>query len=344
MKESNNKENKIVTVIIVAHKRESYVLRAINSIIEQTVSDEHIEIILVKNFYNTKIDSRIESLGIKSIHTLEESLGAKISLGISKSKGDIVCFLEDDDEFFPQKIERILYLYNKYKIGYYHNNFKIQDSAGFPLNGHLSFSSLKYQSGLKNSQEAIKQINKLVKSGVSFNLSCIAVNRKIAIKISKLICNMTVALDNFLFLLSLDMRENAFFDPMELTKYRIHDSNDSFALTNNLKEFKNMKEKFLSNDLIGYSIIYANIENRDIKKFVQYKMELSANVLKLISPDFRIQSSNIIMKLKIAIVNKSILLIFLILLNIFVKFSVNIPVKLYWMYELWISPVTKRNK
>ena len=110
--------NKVVSIIIPTYKRTATLKRAIDSAVSQTY--KNIEIIVVDdNFEFPEIrksnKALIESYKNNKILFVENktNLGGGLSRneGIKKASGDFVAFLDDDDEFFSQKIEKQMRLY-----------------------------------------------------------------------------------------------------------------------------------------------------------------------------------------------------------------------------------------
>ncbi len=106
---SNNLE--LISVIIPTYKRNDSLNRAIKSVINQTY--KNIEIIVVDdnaNFHEFRKKTReivSQYDNVKLIEN-EKNLGGGLSrnVGIDNSKGNFVAFLDDDDEFLPEKIEK----------------------------------------------------------------------------------------------------------------------------------------------------------------------------------------------------------------------------------------------
>lgn len=103
-----------VTVIIPTFKRPNLIKKAIENIVEQTYSN--IEIIVVNDngienqnlkmeTYNNIKEFIVEDK-IKYIE-LEKNLGGALArnAGIKASTGEYISFFDDDDEYYPQKIE-----------------------------------------------------------------------------------------------------------------------------------------------------------------------------------------------------------------------------------------------
>lgn len=101
--------NPLVTVIIPTYKRTSFLVRAIESVLKQTYSP--IEIVVVDDndcqfSIQTKkcLEMYILTNTIRYIeYKKNKGLAAARNSGIKAAKGEYVAFLDDDDEFLPQK-------------------------------------------------------------------------------------------------------------------------------------------------------------------------------------------------------------------------------------------------
>ena len=116
----------LVSVIIPTYKRSDMLIQAIDSVINQTYNNLEI-IVIDDNDPNSKyrietkekLSTYIESGTIIYIEN-EKNLGGSITRNraVEKSKGDYIAFLDDDDIFFPTKIEKQVNLIIENK----HNN------------------------------------------------------------------------------------------------------------------------------------------------------------------------------------------------------------------------------
>lgn len=108
---------KLVSVIIPSYNREHTILRAVNSVLNQTY--KHIEIIIVDDCSSdntNEIVSREFGSNSKVIfHRLDNNLGAchARNKGIELSHGDYIAFLDSDDEYLPKKIEKQIMILEK---------------------------------------------------------------------------------------------------------------------------------------------------------------------------------------------------------------------------------------
>lgn len=128
----------LVSVIIPTAQREpSTVLHAIFSVIKQTY--KFIEIILVDDNVDIYESLRIKN-AIKNLPQVQyiKNFGmhgacAARNTGVSIAKGDIIAFLDDDDEWLPNKIESQMLALTKDVVLVYCNGLRIDNRCNPPL-------------------------------------------------------------------------------------------------------------------------------------------------------------------------------------------------------------------
>lgn len=107
------KRNPKVSVIMPTYKRPKYLLRAINSVLNQTY--KNIELIVVDDnndgdeyrIETEELMNQINDQKIKYVkHKVNKNGSSARNTGIFNSVGDYITFLDDDDEFLPKKIEK----------------------------------------------------------------------------------------------------------------------------------------------------------------------------------------------------------------------------------------------
>ena len=98
----NKDHSIIISVIVIAHNRKTFLLGALNSLLKQSLNRKLFEIIVVKNFKDQVIDEYIENNSIVGIFCNSINIGMKMSAGIIASRGNILSFLEDDDRFLEK--------------------------------------------------------------------------------------------------------------------------------------------------------------------------------------------------------------------------------------------------
>ena len=115
------KNSSLVSVIIPTYKRKETLKSAIESIIKQTY--ENIEIIVVDDngadsVYRKSVEEIMEQYqeNSKIIYLKnEKNMGgaAARNAGIQEAKGEYLAFLDDDDMYYPEKIEKQVSLFEK---------------------------------------------------------------------------------------------------------------------------------------------------------------------------------------------------------------------------------------
>ena len=99
----------LVSVIIPTHKRPDLLRRALASVLRQTFQD--FEIVVVENGQShdgqaVVQELRTEDARLKYVYEETASLPLARNIGINSSTGTYISFLDDDDEWLPEKLER----------------------------------------------------------------------------------------------------------------------------------------------------------------------------------------------------------------------------------------------
>jgi len=131
--------NTLVTVIIPTYKRTvEYLSRAVESVLVQTY--DNIEVILVDDSPSTyqhrnEIKAYIDSLQSKNVRYFqnEVNMGGSLSrnIGIEEAQGQYITFLDDDDEYMPQKIEKQIAYMQEYDYDLTFSNMIMYNSDGY---------------------------------------------------------------------------------------------------------------------------------------------------------------------------------------------------------------------
>lgn len=142
----------LVSVIITTYKRSDMLERAIMSVVNQDY--KNIEIIIVDdNDPNTEYRCNTEItmkkfIGFQNVKYLKHSKNlngsAARNTGIKNATGELVCFLDDDDTYRPEKVrEQVLFLINNEKYNAVYCGWKRDDNEVIPTkNGDLTFEIL----------------------------------------------------------------------------------------------------------------------------------------------------------------------------------------------------------
>ena len=106
---------KLVSVIIPTFNRQKYLKNAINSVLNQTY--ENIELIIIDDNSSDNTQSYVEDINDNRLIYIKNSKNLKApksrNIGIEKSRGDYIAFLDDDDTWYKTKLEKQIKLYIK---------------------------------------------------------------------------------------------------------------------------------------------------------------------------------------------------------------------------------------
>ena len=139
----------MVSVIIPTYGRAAdIVLRAVESIRKQTYTDWELYVVddnKEQNPYSEPIKRRLEGIKDTRIHYLrmEKNSGACAARnkGIWESKGEYLAFLDDDDEWYPEKLEKQIPKFEDPLVGFvYCGFFMFQEKKGKGKSSWIQFT------------------------------------------------------------------------------------------------------------------------------------------------------------------------------------------------------------
>ena len=96
-----------VSVIIPTYNRSGYLVQAVESVLNQTFGD--LEVVVVDDGSTDDTARVLRSLNdprVKPIHQANAGRSAARNRGFAESSGQYIVFLDDDDLFLPEKLER----------------------------------------------------------------------------------------------------------------------------------------------------------------------------------------------------------------------------------------------
>jgi len=134
----------VVSVIINNYNYGRFVGEAISSVLQQSFG--RVEIIVVDDGSSDDSRAVIESYG-KDVVTLFKENGGQASAfnaGFDKSSGEIICFLDADDLFLPDKVERIVEGYADETMGWCFHPLQSVDATARPTSGP---PDIRYETG-----------------------------------------------------------------------------------------------------------------------------------------------------------------------------------------------------
>jgi glycosyltransferase involved in cell wall biosynthesis len=222
------------SVIVSTYTRKTFLIDAVKSVLNQKYPADLIEVIVVKSFKDDKIDKQLNDIGVTSIYKDEKSPSKKYLEGLNHCKNELICFLDDDDLYFPEKLKVLSELYSNYpEIDLSVNAYQLVDTKANLIQTSFHVSNREIQK--------IKTINIFKKENygerlfleleLNFNSSRFCFRRKIAKQIMTVLSNTDFGID-FAIPYYLMIHNTTFaFTPEYLNMYRIHDDNVSISVS-----------------------------------------------------------------------------------------------------------------
>ncbi len=219
-----------ISVVVTAHSRRQFLKEAIESILRQTLDRNEYEVIVLKDFEENTLDFFLRREGARVYHD-EMKVGQALARGIRLARGDIVCFLDDDDQFLPDKLNYVKAAFHADpELGYLHNSF-IVDTGGLTATGPTEQPPSRRRVTLNFSHAPGKRLT-LRAPWFGFNMSSVSVRKEWVLELLPLLEQMEAAIaDGFFIVAALSKGIRAAIDPAVLTVYRYHDSTTHFLDT-----------------------------------------------------------------------------------------------------------------
>lgn len=124
----------VVTVVVPTYNRASLLVRAIGSVLAQTLRNW--ELIVVDDCSTDETEQVVRSFSddrIKYIrHDRNRRVSAARNTGIRCARGEYVAFLDDDDEWLPEKLQKVLEVFRNSdpEVGLVYTGEMILDARG----------------------------------------------------------------------------------------------------------------------------------------------------------------------------------------------------------------------
>ena len=218
----------LASVIVYTYDRRDYIIKAVESVLSQTLPRKDYEIIVVKGFKDKSIDDYLKKTVDQILLVNEKAHGKKLSKAIQASRGDYIFFLDDDDEFSENKLEFVVSLFLKIPdLTFVHNSIaKIGENGEPSPERDEAGPPREYIYGTGNLNRT--SISTLLRYRANWYSSAMAFRRDTLVEKIAYIDQVYQSIDPFLFFCALSSKGKMALLPDRLTSYRIHESTTNY--------------------------------------------------------------------------------------------------------------------
>ena len=234
-----------VSVIVTAYNRRDYLLSAVSSV---KGADE---VVVVKNFKDETIDPKLNELKVKSIYCDDPRAGTFVTEGISQSRGDVICFLDDDDMFTEDKLSVVRNAFEDTNVVFFYNSRYIIDEGGKVIGEEV----------LEDKEVKSDDIAYLFRNRLYFNSSSMCIRREIVESRLEDLRRVKRLVDNFFLLSAVSSKGAVRVTSKKLTYYRLHRSS-SVQLTQDFNEFTRRRVEYFRDAIADNEIMTEVFEGK----------------------------------------------------------------------------------
>jgi len=264
-----------LTVILTIHNRTQFFRSAFESILNQTYDANLLEIIVLTNLTDVSdYFSNFNSLNLAVYNYKDSSVAEVLWEGIGRSSGDVICFLDDDDLWREERLEKVHNIFTEYeKVGYYHNSVEPFTDMSNHVERKLYEVTRNQCSLYVTHSNKRKLARRITGYYPDFNMSSICIRRDIISKRLEQLRSLMASPDTFIYFCALEDDHDLFLDTEQLTLYRHH----SLNLTKNSTANENWSHAILDSHLFLYdtfSVADTYLEKLALRRLILTKIQI----------------------------------------------------------------------
>ena len=210
---SRAKNKPLVSILINNYNYESFVADAVESALAQTY--QPCEVIVVDDGSSDGSREALLRFGDRIVRVFKSNGGqaSAFNAGFAHAKGDIICLLDADDLFLPEKVERVVDTLDDPQRQWYFHHLQWTDASLHPVAMPVN----SYASGDRDLRADVLGFTPPATSGLAFT-------RALLQQILPMPENIRITSDNYLKLSAMALAPG-YYSREQLTLQRVHGTN-----------------------------------------------------------------------------------------------------------------------
>ncbi len=256
------RENPYISVVVTAYNRKEFILEAVQSVLNQTYDKQKYEIIVVKNYLDDEIDNFLKDRNVVNIYSDEKLLDQNLRIGIQEARGKIISFLDDDDVFFPFKLEEVSNVFSNDNVAYFrYEVIKTRDVKDVKTKfGNIGLNTYEVKNFYVSDLGSSMKLFKVQREFGLANMSSVSIKKELYLPFLGTIESINQMAEFWFFFLSILLGDDVLlsFGKKPLSIWRIHESWTNYKIDMPASEFltKNLE---ISKDVISSYEGFINI-------------------------------------------------------------------------------------
>lgn len=241
----------MISCLVTAYRRSTFLDSALQSIARQSADPSQFEVVLLHNIEHAEelvernLVSATPAIETRLVPCDTREVGPFFRRGIEECRGDIICFLNDDDFWFPGKLEAVRAAFSLSRsVGFFRHGFEYVDANGRPLphmvrrwnrrHGNLSGRNATRQVLVEEPVTATG-LRGIARLAPQSNETTMAIRKDCVTPQFDRLDRINAAEDFFFFYSALASGRSLLIEPSPLSALRIHGQNVSAKVRTGVK-------------------------------------------------------------------------------------------------------------
>ena len=284
------------SVIVTAYRRRTFLREAVQSVLDQTLPRSDVEIIVVKDFADPEIDGWLAGLGPSVTNVTEDlpRIGQMFVRGLDLARGEVFCFLDDDDRFRPEKLAGLQTLYRADRsLGLVRNSYYAIDADGRPVPSWEGFRPQPPTSVTWGPGRSGVRFPWLYRYGGYINESTISIRTAVARRWIRWLNQVVASCDIALFTVALASDVGVRVENARWNDYRVHLSTSHPAIVegNEALDLRDVKRSLQTAEVLRSAVASAPGHQAALRMSESFRLEAAVTAF-LLDPTASLSFAN----------------------------------------------------